>query len=251
MQSIKQVDILGTPVSAIDMPLALETMRGAIAADERVYITVANVHSVMTSYRDARLRAIHAGARLVTPDGMPLVWVCHWRGYREVSRVYGPDLLLAVCESLPDARHFFYGGAPGVAAQLVARLRARFPGLQVAGIYSPAFREAAAAEDPAIIDHINAQAPDIIWVGLGNPKQEIWMADHRAALTAPVIVGVGAAFDFHAGVKRQAPRWMMRLGLEWLFRLMSEPRRLWRRYLINNPQFIVLMIKEWILGKTV
>ena len=193
----------------------------------------------MESQRDDELRRIHETAGLVTPDGMPLVWIAHLLGHSHVERVYGPDLLLACCERsiLRGYRHFFYGGAPGVGECLAARLGARFPGLSVAGLFSPPFRPLSADEDGALVDCINAARPDIVWVGLSTPKQERWMAAHVGRLDAPVLIGVGAAFDFHAGVKRQAPRWMQRSGLEWSFRLAMEPRRRWRRYLRNNPAF--------------
>jgi N-acetylglucosaminyldiphosphoundecaprenol N-acetyl-beta-D-mannosaminyltransferase len=168
------------------------------------------------------------------------VWLSRLRGFRDVERVYGPDLLLACCDHsrVIGYRHFFYGGGPGVPELLSERLRARFPGLSVAGGFSPPFRELTPDEDAECVHRINAAHPDIVWVGLGTPKQERWMAEHRATLDAAVLIGVGAAFDFHAGLKRQAPRWMQRSGLEWLFRLLAEPRRLWRRYLRNNPLFV-------------
>jgi N-acetylglucosaminyldiphosphoundecaprenol N-acetyl-beta-D-mannosaminyltransferase len=170
---------------------------------------------------------------------MPLVWLSRLAGNRQVGRVYGPDLLLACCESAREPRrHFFYGGAAGVPERLVARLRQRFPGLDVAGTISPPFRALTQAESQAIVQDINRTSPDIVWVGLSTPKQERWMAAQRDRLEAPVLIGVGAAFDFHAGLKRQAPPWMQRNGLEWLFRLLTEPRRLWRRYLLNNPLFV-------------
>jgi N-acetylglucosaminyldiphosphoundecaprenol N-acetyl-beta-D-mannosaminyltransferase len=177
---------------------------------------------------------------------MPLVWLSRLQGFHHVERVYGPDLMLALCERLAAKgyRHFFYGGAEGVPEQLASVLQKRFPGLQVAGTFSPPFRSLTADEDDRIVQMINAAAPDIVWVGLSTPKQERWMAGHRERLTAPVLIGVGAAFDFLTGRKPQAPRWMQRAGLEWLFRLLTEPRRLWRRYLINNPLFVALVVLQ-------
>jgi N-acetylglucosaminyldiphosphoundecaprenol N-acetyl-beta-D-mannosaminyltransferase len=140
--------------------------------------------------------------------------------------------------------HFFYGGAPGVAEKLVTRLCARFPGLSVVGSYSPPFRPLTTAEDCSVVEQINTARPDIVWVGISTPKQEYWMAEHVGKITAPVLIGVGAAFDFHAGLKKQAPRWMQRSGLEWCFRLLTEPRRLWRRYLVNNPSFVWLILRQ-------
>ena len=247
-----RVNILGVGVSAINMTMALHTIDGWIARHEAHYVCITGVHGVMESQRDAELRRIHNTAGLVTPDGMPLVWLSRLMGFSHVERVYGPDLMLAVCQhSLEKGyRHFFYGGAPRVPETLVARLQSRFPGLQIAGMDSPPFRPLTLEEDETVVAHMNAAHPDIVWVGLSTPKQERWMADHVGRLTAPVLIGVGAAFDFHAGLKKQAPRWMQRSGMEWAFRLMSEPRRLWRRYLINNPWFLWLILHQFLGRRT-
>jgi N-acetylglucosaminyldiphosphoundecaprenol N-acetyl-beta-D-mannosaminyltransferase len=239
-RTVARTNILGVGVSAIDMAQALDVIDGWVAERTPHYVCVTGVHGVTESLRDPELRAIHNAAGLVTPDGMPLVWLSRWRGASHVQRVYGPDLLLACCERsvARGHRHYFFGGAPGIAERLAARLRQRFPGLQIVGCISPPFRAPTESEDREIVARINAAEPDIVWVGLSTPKQERWMRAHLGRLTAPVLIGVGAAFDFCAGVKRQAPRWMQRSGLEWSFRLMTEPRRLWRRYLINNPVFV-------------
>jgi len=194
----------------------------------------------MESQRDETLRQIHNSAGLVVPDGMPLVWLSRLAGAREVGRVYGPDLMLTCClRSVAHRyRHFLFGGAEGVAERLAERLCDRFPGLLIVGTYTPSFGPPTEKEDADAIRCINDARPDFVWVGLSTPKQERWMADHRDQLRAPVLLGVGAAFDFVAGLKRQAPRWMQQGGLEWLFRLLTEPRRLWRRYLVNNPLFL-------------
>jgi len=246
MRTSVRVNVLGVGVSAINMAMALEIIEGWIARREHHYVCVTGVHGVMESQRDRRLRRIHNQAGLVTPDGMPLVWLSRLKGHRHVARVYGPDLMLTLCERsvARGYRHFFYGGAEGVPEQLVANLRRRFPGLQVVGIYSPPFRPLTPEEDEQVVQMINQAAPDIVWVGLSTPKQERWMATHIGRVKAPVLIGVGAAFDFLAGRKRQAPRWMQRSGLEWLFRLLTEPRRLWRRYLINNPLFVLLVLAQ-------
>jgi N-acetylglucosaminyldiphosphoundecaprenol N-acetyl-beta-D-mannosaminyltransferase len=247
-RSVPRVDILGVGVSAINMDDALEVIDGWITAGVRHYVCITGVHGVMESQRDEALRRIHNSAGLVTPDGMPLVWLSRWRGWRGTTRVYGPDLMLALCErSLATGyRHFFYGGKDGVPERLAERLQKRYPGLAVAGIYSPSFKPIAALESDEVIARINDTKPDIVWVGLGTPKQEHWMAQHVGRLSASALVGVGAAFDFHAGLQRQAPRWMQRSGLEWLFRLANEPRRLWRRYLINNSLFVWLtLLQMW------
>jgi N-acetylglucosaminyldiphosphoundecaprenol N-acetyl-beta-D-mannosaminyltransferase len=172
---------------------------------------------------------------------MPLVWLSWLRGYRAAARVYGPDLMLALCERSQTTghRHFFYGGAPGIVDRLATRLQQKYPGLHVAGTHAPPFRPVGTVEDPRVREAINATRPDIVWVGLGTPKQDHWVADHRPLLDAPVLIAIGAAFDFHAGVLRQAPRWMQRSGLEWCFRLGQEPKRLAYRYLVLNPLFII------------
>ncbi len=237
---IPRANILGVGVSAIDMEMALQAMNEWIRRKEPHYVCVSGVHGVMESQQDEDLRRIHNAAGLVTPDGMPLVWISRLMGFGHVDRVYGPDLLLATCaRSVEDGyRHFFYGGGPGVVEKLTARLQERFPQLAIAGFFSPPFRPLTPEEDTDVISYINAARPDIVWVGISTPKQERWMASHVGRLTAPVLIGVGAAFDFHAGLKKQAPRWVQRSGLEWGFRLLSEPRRLWRRYLTNNPAFV-------------
>jgi N-acetylglucosaminyldiphosphoundecaprenol N-acetyl-beta-D-mannosaminyltransferase len=248
--TLPRANILGVGVSAINLEKALRTIEAWITRRERHYVCVTGVHGVMESWRDQGLRRIHNAAGLVTPDGMPLVWLSRVMGFRQVERVYGPDLMLSMCErsAKQGYRQFFYGGAPGVAEKLASQLQSRFPGLRVAGVYSPPFRSLSPEEDEAVVKRINAAKPDIVWVGMSTPKQERWMSEHRGRLTAPVLVGVGAAFDFHAGLKRQAPRWMQQSGLEWLFRFVSEPRRLWRRYLINNPWFLWLVLLQT-LGK--
>jgi N-acetylglucosaminyldiphosphoundecaprenol N-acetyl-beta-D-mannosaminyltransferase len=217
-----------------------------ITTGSQQYVCVTGVHGVMESRRDERLQRIHNQAGLVTPDGMPLVWWSRAAGQAQTRRVYGPDLLLACCErSLTTGyRHFFYGGGDGVADLLARRLSKRFPGLTVAGTYTPPFRALTPEEDAAIVRRIDDSGADIVWVGLSTPKQEYWMAEHVGRLAAPVMIGVGAAFDFHAGLKKQAPAWMQHTGLEWAFRLATEPRRLWKRYLRNNPEFVYLALRE-------
>jgi N-acetylglucosaminyldiphosphoundecaprenol N-acetyl-beta-D-mannosaminyltransferase len=235
-----RTDVLGVGISAINMQQALATIRSWIISADRQYVCVTNVHAVMECQRDESIRRAHNEAGLCTPDGMPLVWLNRMAGRREVSRVYGPDLLAACCAmSVQEGfSHYFYGGDEGVADRLSVRLRSRFPGLNVAGTYSPPFRELSEEEDEAIMERINACRPDVVWVGLGCPKQERWMWLHRDRLDAPVLVGVGAAFDYHAGLKKQAPPWVQRIGMEWFFRLLTEPRRLAPRYLKTNPLFL-------------
>lgn len=240
------VNVLGVNVSAINMQLALDIIYSWVKTGAHHYITITGVHGVMESQRSAEVREMHNRAGLVTPDGMPLVWVSRRRGYKHVERVYGPDLMLEVCKvsAQTEYRHYFYGGGDGVAELLAERLKEKFPHLNVVGTYTPPFRPLTEEENQEIIDRINAAQPDIVWVGLSTPKQEKWMSTNLGRVNAPVMVGVGAAFDFHAGLKPQAPKWMQRRGLEWLFRLITEPRRLWRRYFVNNPSFIALILMQ-------
>jgi len=246
MHPPQRVNILGVGVSTVDMAQTLETIQGWITQKEAHYVCVTGVHGVMESQRDPALRRIHNAAGLVTPDGMPLVWLSRLKGFPHVRRVYGPDLMLALCARSVEKgyRHFFYGGAEGVPDDLAARLVERFPGLSVAGALSPPFRPLTATEEAQIVQAINRSQADVVWVGLGTPKQERWMASHTGRLTAAVIIGVGAAFDFHSGRKPQAPHWMQQAGLEWLFRLLNEPRRLGRRYLVNNPLFLFYVLLQ-------
>ncbi len=233
-------DVLGVHVSAVNLDRALAQFERWIAARSPHYVCVTGVHGVMESQADPALCQIHNKAGMVTPDGMPLVWLGKLAGHRDMDRVYGPDLMLKVCEASTERgwKHFFYGGGDGVAEQLRDRLTQRFPQLQVVGMFTPPFRPLTEEEDQTLIEQIDVSGADIVWVGLSTPKQERWMAAHVGRLQAPVMVGVGAAFDFHAGLKSQAPHWMQRSGLEWLYRLCTEPRRLWRRYLYNNPRFL-------------
>ncbi len=237
---LQRFNVLGVGVCAINMKMALDTIDQWIAEKKSNYVTVTGVHGVMESQFDEDLRRNHNEAGMVTPDGMPMVWLGRRRGFEFMDRVYGPDLLLAVCERSQSAgfRHFFYGGNDGVPELLRDKLVEKYPGLQVVGTYSPPFRPLTNEEQTTVIDMINEANPDIVWVGLSTPKQERWMAEHVGPVKASVLIGIGAAFDFHAGLKKQAPRWVQRSGLEWFFRLMSEPRRLWRRYLKTNSLFL-------------
>lgn len=241
-----RVDVLGVRVSAIDLPTAVERVAGWIAAGAHHYVCVTGVHGVMESQRDPALMDIHNRSGMTTPDGMPLVWAGHRAGATTMARVYGPDLMLAVLDrSVAEGwSSFFYGGGPGTADVLAQRLRSRFPGLRIAGTYAPPFRPLTDAEDAEVVDIINASGADLVWVGLSTPKQERWMAAHVGRLSAAVLLGVGAAFDFHAGLVPQAPSWMQRNGLEWAYRLRREPGRLWRRYLRNNPAFVASIVRR-------
>ena len=241
-----RVSILGVDVSAITMDDAVAALEAWIRDRTPNYVCITGVHGLMESQRDPALRAIHNQAGLVTPDGMPLVWMSHLLGHLRVRRVYGPDLMRAMSavSARRGYRNYYYGGGPGTAEHLAAVLSAAHPGLSVAGVLSPPFRPLTDDEDEAIVQEINAARPDIVWVGLSTPKQERWMAAHVGRLTAPVLVGVGAAFDFLSGEKPQAPVWMQRNGLEWLYRAASEPRRLGWRYARNNPAFALLALRQ-------
>ena len=235
-----RVDVLGVGISAIDPDDALGEITRWIDDGVQHYACVTGVHGVMEAQRDPDLLRIHNDSGLTTPDGMPIVWAARLAGASNVQRVYGPDLMLAVCERA--ARRgwgcFLYGATDDVLDRLGSNLTDRFPGLRIVGAHSPPFRATTPEEDAAAVREINESGAQIVWVGLSTPKQEQWMAAHVGRVNAPALIGVGAAFDIHAGNARQAPRWMQRSGLEWLFRLASEPRRLWRRYGVNIPCFL-------------
>ncbi len=236
----KSVSLLGVGVHAVTLESTLDHVAVQIKNRDKGYICLAPAHNLMACKADPKLRAIFNRSALTVPDGMGTVWFLRLLGHK-TGRVYGPDLLLGACQRGLAAgwRHFFLGGTPEVASLLVTNLQAKFPGLQIGGLFSPPFRKMDENEVRTMVEQIAISQADIVWVGLGSPKQEFWMAEFRERLQAPVLVGVGAAFDFLAGVKPQAPGWMQRAGLEWLFRLLTEPRRLWRRYAIY-PLFVVL-----------
>jgi N-acetylglucosaminyldiphosphoundecaprenol N-acetyl-beta-D-mannosaminyltransferase len=238
---MKRVNILGVGVSAVNMQMAVDEIEGWLERKEPNYVIAVPAHCIVECLRNERLREIYNRAGMVTPDGMPIAWICRLMGQRHVDRVYGPDLMLEVCKlsARRGYRHFLYGGwPPEVVEKLEARLRERFPGIEIVGSFAPPFRPLTPEEDARVVEQINAAKPDIVWIGLGAAKEEFFAESHVGKVVAPVLIGVGAAFDFHAGVKPQAPRWMMRAGLEWFFRMLSEPRRLGPRYLQDNPVFI-------------
>jgi len=232
--------VLGVRVDAVQIPDAVRTLETWI--QQRCgcrYVAVTGMHGLCEAHRDPSFRSVLNSAGLVVADGMPLVWLGRWYGKPMRRRVYGPEVMLAFCQESMNKgyRHFFYGGGPGVAAELSRILSRDFPGLQVAGTYCPPFRPLTDAESCEVVAIIERAAPDVIWVGLSTPKQEKWMHEFAQRLNVPAMVGVGAAFDFVSARARQAPLWMREHGLEWLFRLVREPRRLWRRYLLNGPRF--------------
>ena len=243
----KSFRVLGVRVDAIQIPEVIARMEAWIAGrDACRFIAVTGMHGVMEAQHHQEFKVILNSANLVVADGMPLVWLGRWRGFGLRRRVYGPELLETFCTETwrRPYRHYFYGGAPGVAEELAARLLKRCPNMQIAGSYSPPFRPLTDEEDREVARQIEDSHADIVWVGLSTPKQECWMFEHRNRLRVPVLIGVGAAFDFHAGRVSQAPRWMREHGLEWLFRLWSEPRRLWRRYLIYGLEFVWQVLLE-------
>jgi len=235
----KRVNVLGVGLSVLNLRTALEAIAAAVRERRKGYICVTGVHGVMEAQDDPVFKNILNGAFLCTPDGMPMVWAGKLDGHREMTRVYGPDLMLDVCawSETSGCKHFFYGGADGVAELLAQKLKAKFPKLQVVGTCTPPFRALNETEVKALQEQIRVAQPDMLWVGLSTPKQEKFMAEFLPQLDVTLMVGVGAAFDFHSGRISQAPRWMQRTGLEWFYRLCCEPRRLWKRYLRNNPLF--------------
>jgi N-acetylglucosaminyldiphosphoundecaprenol N-acetyl-beta-D-mannosaminyltransferase len=236
-----RANVLGVGIHAIDLPGAATVIESAVREGTKGYVCVTDVHGVMQAQRDPGFRDILNHALLVTPDGMPTVWVGRMQGNSRMKRVFGPDLMLEVCRRTAGTgvRHFFYGGKPGIAAELAEALQCRFPGLTVAGIFTPPFRPLAPSEQLALERQMEAVLPDIVWVGLGTPKQERFMAENFQRLPSKIMVGVGAAFDFHTGRLKDAPQWIKHAGLQWAHRLCQEPRRLWKRYLVNIPAFLL------------
>ena len=239
-------ELLGIRINSAPFSDVLEMVLRAPDAGDRLAVHFATAHTLVEAHENAPLRqALNRG--VVEPDGMPLVWLGR-RGGREVERVCGPDFMPAVIRrGVPLGRaHFFYGGAPGVAEALAARLARRYPGMRVAGTLSPPFRALSRSESESIAESINAAGPDYVWVGLGTPKQDLWVASNRPRLHAAALLAVGAAFDFHAGRRRRAPKWMQKTGIEWVYRLSREPRRLGRRYTATNARFVALVAMEWL-----
>lgn len=235
-------NVLGVGISTLTLAQARDLIVATRGQLRRGYVCLGTAHGLTEAQRDPELKRIYRDSWLTTPDGMPLVWL----GPPGVERVYGPDLMLAVCDAgrAVGLRHYLYGGTPGVADELRAKLTARFPGLEIAGTYTPPFRPLDAVEAAALRAEVALTRPDVIWVGLSSPKQEKFMAANWCHLDAGVLIGVGAAFDFHSGRVQQAPRWIQRSGFEWLFRLCTEPRRLGPRYLKTNPLFALRVLAQ-------
>jgi N-acetylglucosaminyldiphosphoundecaprenol N-acetyl-beta-D-mannosaminyltransferase len=240
--------VLGIRLALIDYEATMDWMDAMVHSGRRGYLTAAAVHLVMVCQEDAAVRQAVLDASLVVPDGQPLVWAMRALGHEPPSRVYGPDLMARYFErsASTGVRMYLYGGRnQGALAQLALNLRRRYPGVQIVGGFSPPFRALDPEEEQAVIEEIDRSRADVVWVGIGQPKQELWMARMRERLRAPLLAGVGAAFDFHAGLVPQAPKWMQSSGLEWAFRLSKEPRRLWRRYARYNPRFVTGFARQY------
>jgi len=235
-----RVNILGVEVDAINLGEAVRRSEELLRERGKGYICVTGVHGIMEAQRDPGFRHVLNDSFLCTPDGMPTVWIGRLHGHAGMGRVYGPDFMRKLCgRSLASGyRHFLYGGGPGLVEKLKSHLEFDFPGIDIVGTYTPPFRALNAAEEEEVVARVAALRPDILWVGLSTPKQERFMARMINRLEVPLMVGVGAAFDIHAGLRRDAPVWMKTCGLQWVHRLCMEPRRLWRRYLANNPRFL-------------
>jgi N-acetylglucosaminyldiphosphoundecaprenol N-acetyl-beta-D-mannosaminyltransferase len=241
--------ILGVPVALTDYASAIKVMDTLVETRERGYVCAAPVHALMVAQDDPEMLAALRGSTLVVPDGMPLVWAANLLGERLEDRVYGPELMLRYSDRCAERGHrvWLYGGRDqGSLVQLALSLRRRHPGIKIVGGYSPPFRALTADEEDALVEQINEANPDVLWIGIGVPKQEKWMAHMRDRLDVPVMCGVGAAFDFHAGRVPQAPRWMQERGLEWIYRIVQEPRRLLPRYLYFNPRFVVAFARQYL-----
>ena len=234
------LDVLGIRINAISLERAASAIVGMVRENARATVAVAAVHSVVDAQGDPDAKRAMTQATICVPDGVPLVWLLRLGGFTGVTRVFGPDLMLEVSRLMGREKlsAYYFGGHEGVAVDLACRLEQDYPGLRTAGTFSPPFREMLDDEKARVAETINAADPGVVWVGLGSPRQERWMLEFRNRLDAPVIIGIGAAFDYNTGRIARAPRWMQKSALEWLFRLVQEPRRLWRRYLRNNPLFL-------------
>lgn len=243
---LETVTLLGTRVSVINLDKAFCWIVDQVKQQSKTYVCVAPVATLVDGKKDKSYQDIVNKAGMVTPDGMPVVWLARLKGARHIERTYGPDLMRVVCDQgrVAGLKHFIYGATDATLMQLAKELVKLYPGVRIVGSYAPAYKSEVQVESQEIINQINASGADIVWVALGSPKQDRWMAMHRVLLKPPVIIGIGAAVDFIAGTKLQAPRWMQVSGLEWLFRLMCEPKRLWKRYLVGNVLFIYFVIED-------
>jgi N-acetylglucosaminyldiphosphoundecaprenol N-acetyl-beta-D-mannosaminyltransferase len=247
LRPLSSFRVLRSSIHAVQIEDVMEIFeRWILHRGRSHYVALSNVHMVMEAYNNGYFHGALASADLVVPDGMPLIWAGRRHGFQLRRRVYGPDLFLEFCQMTARKayRHFLLGGHPGVPEAVAARLARSCPGIQIAGTCSPPFRALTAAEQSALITQINDSGADVLWVAFGCPKQELWMFENRDRLNVPVIAGVGQAFDLYSGRVRQAPRWTRDHGLEWAYRLLSNPRRLWRRYLVYNTQFLYCLVLD-------
>ena len=235
-----KASVVGIPISVTSYDDVIATLTNR-PADKATVVAVCNVHSVMSARRNPALREAIGAAEIATPDGVPIVWGLRATVRKEQQRVYGPDLMRKAFVDDVGWKHYLYGSTPETLAQLQAKLEEIAPAAEIVGSFSPPFRDMTPAESDEAMEAIRTSGADVVWVGLGMPKQELWMHEIRPELPGVALLGVGAAFDFLAGTKKQAPAWMQKAGLEWLFRLIQEPRRLWRRYIWNNPAYAVLL----------
>jgi N-acetylglucosaminyldiphosphoundecaprenol N-acetyl-beta-D-mannosaminyltransferase len=242
---LERICILGIPISEVTCKSEVMSIEALLEDSNSHYIIYANVHVLVTAQKDEFLRLALQGADMVSPDGMPIIWASRLLGKSGMEKCSGPDIMeLLLAKGVKRGyRHYFYGSTSDTLERLRRKLESGFPGIQIAGMMSPPFRKLTQEEDQAIVDELNRLNPDFIWVGLGAPKQEIWMNEHRNRLKHGVMLGVGAAFNFLAGNMKRAPRWMQSAGMEWLFRLSKEPKRLWRRYLYTNSVFFLYMVR--------
>lgn len=245
---MERANVLGVGVHAVNLRVAAEMIESAVDTDCKGYVCVTGVHGVMEAQRNPRFKHILDRAMLVVPDGVPTVWIGRWEGHVNMGRVFGPELMMEVCrKSVASGHtHFLYGGKPGIAEELKQNLSRQFPGIRIVGTYTPPFRPLSSVEKAELQGELSALAPDILWVGLSTPKQEQFMAENLGSLNCNIMIGVGAAFDIHTGRLKDAPQWIKAAGLQWLHRLCQEPERLWKRYLINNSEFIFRVLLHFV-----
>ena len=237
-------NILGVNIAVTNMKKTVDYLDINLKELSGSYICVSNVHTTVMSYEDESYRSVQNGAAVALPDGKPLSVACRKRGFAEAERVTGPDLMreIFLLSAKRGWRHYFYGSTEETLKALKTALKKTYPGIEVAGIYSPPFRPLTVEEDRAAVDRINLSKADFVWIGLGAPKQERWMAEHKGKVQG-LMIGVGAGFDYHAGSLKRAPQWMQKCSLEWLYRLLQDPVRLFKRYLVTNTKYL------WLIGR--
>ena len=247
LKSYPTINILGIDILAIKKDAIFDEIIRRLHSKKKCYVCLINVYSSVLFYENEEFRNAILAADFLIADGLPLIWVSCMKG-QKIGRIRGTDLMLTLCQLSHKHlfSHYFYGGEPGIPEKVEAELKKKFPWLNVVGRFSPPFRPLTQYEDEAIVTSINSSKPDILWVALGNPKQEIWMLENRKKLDVPMIIGVGAAFDFLSGNVKQAPKWIQSVGLEWFFRLIQEPRRLWKRYIWYNTKFLALLLLDFL-----